>query len=370
MSTPKRPQRPVRPRRPEARAAVNVDESRKSGTTQADQPKRGERKKPQRVFGNRRNTKPLPPGGASPAKPQETETSPEPTKRAPDTKRTKQGKAAKPAKAPTKAKVARSRTSATSVATERTASPGKSPVVHAGKRFASRVRKKPWQKNRRLLPLILGSFVLLLSLAVLALAFLPQLKVSDVRVAGATYVDVSALEQVASAREGQPLAFTDLNALEEDLSAVQGVKAAKATRHWPNTVRVVITERTAIAQLESGGSTSLVDGSGAKLPANAANPASLPRLVVAPAAPNAEATESALLDITRVLPPNLRAALTKATANSPSSVTLEVATQAGPRTVVWGGPEDSELKARVLEALLNQPGAVIDVSSPEAPTIR
>lgn len=248
--------------------------------------------------------------------------------------------------------------------------PSEGPIVDAKERFTSRVRRKPWQQGRHWLSLTVGTIAALVVLALLALAFLPQLKVSEVRVAGATYVDASALEQIGSAREGQALAFADLDSLEKDLTAVPGVKEAKASRHWPSTIRVVVTERTAIANLDSGGHSVLVDGSGTALPSTAANPAHLPHLVVDPASANTKATEAALLEIVRVLPPNLRAALTKATASAPSNVTLEVSTQAGPRTVVWGGPEDSELKAKVLEALLSQPGAVIDVSSPEAPTIR
>lgn len=248
--------------------------------------------------------------------------------------------------------------------------PSEGPIVDARERFTSRVRRKPWQQGRHWLTLTVGTIAALVVLALLALAFLPQLKVSEVRVAGATYVDASALEQIGSAREGQALAFADLDSLEKDLAAVPGVKEAKASRHWPSTIRVVVTERTAIANLDSGGRSVLVDGSGTALPSTAANPADLPHLIVDPASANTKATEAALLEIVRVLPPNLRAALTKATASAPSNVTLEVSTEAGPRTVVWGGPEDSELKAKVLEALLSQPGAVIDVSSPEAPTIR
>lgn len=248
--------------------------------------------------------------------------------------------------------------------------PSEGPIVDARERFTSRVRRKPWQQGRHWLTITVGTIAALVVLALLALAFLPQLKVSEVRVAGATYVDASALEQIGSAREGQALAFADLDSLEKDLAAVPGVKGAKASRHWPSTIRVVVTERTAIANLDSGGHSVLVDGSGTALPSSAANPADLPHLVVDPASANTKATEAALLEIVSVLPPNLRAALTKATASAPSNVTLEVSTKAGPRTVVWGGPEDSELKAKVLEALLSQPGAVIDVSSPEAPTIR
>ncbi|MCT1867285.1 FtsQ-type POTRA domain-containing protein [Dermabacter sp. p3-SID358] len=320
MSTSKRPQRPARPRGASARSAHNVPDNAKA---QGEAARRARRSASEAL-------------GSIDA----------PRKSRPSTMRAKPAKPEKPAQS------------------------GKGSIVHAGERFANRVKKKPWQRGRRWLPTTIGTLIALVVLAALAFAFLPQLKVSEVRVMGATYVDESSLERIASAREGQSLAFSDLGALESELAAVPGVKAAKATRHWPNTIRVVVTERTAIAQLESGGSTSLVDAAGAKLPANAADASILPHLVVDPSASNVKATEAALVEITRELPPNLRAALTKATAAAPSGITLEVATEAGPRTVVWGGAEDSELKAQVLAALLSQPGAVIDVSSPEAPTIR
>lgn len=370
MSAPKRPQRPVRPKRPGATPAHVSEATRAENTNRAIGEKRDQQLRPQRTLGNRRKVKAPSKGSAEPAKAAETA---KPEARQPHAGSDKAPGSAKPASTAPSATSPRATTSAKPAKPGKargSVSPNKGPVVHAGERFARRVRKKPWQKGRRWLPITVGFFFALVALAVLALAFLPQLKVSHVRLAGVSYVDVTELEQVASASKGQALAFADLGALEDDLSAVPGVKSAKATRQWPSTIRVVVTERTAIAQLESRGGTAIVDGTGQALPAAAANPTSLPHLVVEPTAANVEATESTLLEITRVLPPNLRAALTKATASSPSSVTLEVATDAGPRTVVWGGAEDSELKAKVLEALLSQPGAVIDVSSPEAPTIR
>ena len=39
-------------------------------------------------------------------------------------------------------------------------------------------------------------------------------------------------------------------------------------------------------------------------------------------------------------------------------------------SVVWGDTRDAELKGDVVQALIPQPGSVIDVSSPVAPVTR
>jgi cell division protein FtsQ len=59
------------------------------------------------------------------------------------------------------------------------------------------------------------------------------------------------------------------------------------------------------------------------------------------------------------------------TASSTSDVTLVLALEdGGTKTVVWGDAHDAELKADVVQALLGQPGTIIDVSSPVAPVTR
>jgi cell division protein FtsQ len=49
-------------------------------------------------------------------------------------------------------------------------------------------------------------------------------------------------------------------------------------------------------------------------------------------------------------------------ANSPTAIRLELT---GGRVVVWGGADQSDVKARVATALLARPGKTIDVSAPE-----
>lgn len=67
------------------------------------------------------------------------------------------------------------------------------------------------------------------------------------------------------------------------------------------------------------------------------------------------------------LQPDLRGTLARVTAPTPDSVTLMLGDG---RTVIWGGADDSATKAKVLAALLTQPGTVYDVSSPDAAVVR
>ncbi len=70
------------------------------------------------------------------------------------------------------------------------------------------------------------------------------------------------------------------------------------------------------------------------------------------------------------MPDALRGGISEMTASSRSDVTFTLELEdADPKTVVWGDAEDSELKGEVVAALLDQPGTVIDVSSPVAPPV-
>jgi cell division protein FtsQ len=67
------------------------------------------------------------------------------------------------------------------------------------------------------------------------------------------------------------------------------------------------------------------------------------------------------------LPPDLRGQVQQVGATSPDDVRM---TLRGGGEVVWGSAADSELKARVLQALRSQPADVYDVSSPLTPVTR
>ncbi len=67
------------------------------------------------------------------------------------------------------------------------------------------------------------------------------------------------------------------------------------------------------------------------------------------------------------LPPELGSQVTGTTAGTPDSVVLTLASGA---QVVWGSPDDSERKVRVLQVLLATPAEVYDVSAPGTPVTR
>jgi cell division protein FtsQ len=78
-----------------------------------------------------------------------------------------------------------------------------------------------------------------------------------------------------------------------------------------------------------------------------------------------------MTDVMAGMPEPLRGAVQEVTASSQSDVTVVLALEDGAtKTVVWGDAHDAELKAEVVQALLGQPGTVIDVSSPVAPVTR
>src|SRR5699024_3671644 len=80
---------------------------------------------------------------------------------------------------------------------------------------------------------------------------------------------------------------------------------------------------------------------------------------------------AAMSEVLVEIPDPLRGAVQEVSASSASDVTLELALEGGgTKTVVWGDARDAELKAEVVQALLGQPGSVIDVSSPVAPVTR
>lgn len=243
-------------------------------------------------------------------------------------------------------------------------------VIDARERFRAAVTPPPWHRSRK--PLLIGvAVVVALAAAVVAvLAFVPALKVADVRVQGAGYVDRTQIAAVVAPSRGKPLAFVDTSGLEDSAKSVPGISTAKVSRSWPDTLVVHVTERVPAGRLVRQGTTSTVDATGAKLPVSAGKGQALPQLVVPPTAKDADSVEAALFEVLGALPADVRSRVTTVTATAPSSVTLTMNVDGVAKTVVWGGPEDSALKAQVLDALATQPGSVIDLTTPHAPTVR
>lgn len=249
---------------------------------------------------------------------------------------------------------------------------GGSRVVHAADRFRGLVSPRPWRRRRR--ALIAGAVVTVLLLlgALSAAIWLPALRLQEVSVTGLGYVPEQEVREVIDPHLGSSVLLLPTDTISEELTAIPGVAQAQVERRWPRGVEVSVTEAQPVAQLtRADGTTAVVDAVGTELPAAAAEGAELVPLTVAATAQDPDGTAEALSEVLAEIPEPLRSGVQDMTASSPSDVTLTLSLEeAGTKTVVWGDARDSELKATVVQALLPEPGTVIDVSSPVAPVTR
>ncbi len=248
--------------------------------------------------------------------------------------------------------------------------PGSSRVIDARDRFLSAVKPPPWQRSRKPIVITLAAIIALAAITLAVLAYVPTFAVSRLSASGTSYVAQEDVVAAASQAKGEPLAFVDAGKIEQDIASVPGVESARVTRHWPDALSVDVTERVAAGRLTRDGKTTVVDASGVALPSEAAGKKRLPVVNVPAHARNKDGVQASLLEVLGALPADLRTRVTEVTGTVPTSVTLKMDVNGHAKTVVWGGPEDSALKAQVLEALAGQPGTVIDLTSPHAPTVR
>lgn len=258
-----------------------------------------------------------------------------------------------------------------------TALPGASAVVSAG--LAARLaQREAYERRRRLkrIGAVAAVFAALGALGwVLFLSPLFALDPEQIEVRGASeYVDVAQVSGIAAQVAGTPLPRLSTGDLAARVEALPPVGSATVMRAWPHGLVVDLTSRTPVATAADPGGVALVDGSGVVLAVVETPPDGLPELTVplAPAesttteARDARETVAAVLEVLEVLPEGLRAQVASAGGSSPATVTLTLRTGA---TVHWGSARDAELKAAVLEVLVEQqPARVYDVSVPDRPT--
>lgn len=197
------------------------------------------------------------------------------------------------------------------------------------------------------------------------LLFSTALSVKNVEVSGNELLAAEQVRRVAAVPEGEQLALVDLSAARSRLSALAEVRSVDVTRSWPDTVQIDVEERTAVAVVELGGRLRGLDAEGVVFREYRSVPRGMPRV-----RPTTSTGTDALREAAAVvsaLPEQLAARVAHVEVQTIDQITLVLRDD---REVLWGSAEDSELKARVLEALLRQQARVYDVSVPGSPTIR
>jgi cell division protein FtsQ len=188
------------------------------------------------------------------------------------------------------------------------------------------------------------------------------LAVADVSVEGERSLSARRIIREAAVPVGEPLARVDLDAVADRVEQLPPVRQVEVQRAWPDTVVLLVEERTPVAVLVSGGEHHLVDRDGVRLRAVPGPRKALPTIEAADQQAAAEAAE-----VVAGLPDDIERRVASLEASTMDSIRMRL--KSG-REVEWGSAEESETKAEVLAALLQQEGSVVDVRVPSAPTVR
>lgn len=219
------------------------------------------------------------------------------------------------------------------------------------------------QRRRLAVGLVIS---VLVAAGVWVVAYSPVLATRTVDVRGTSLLTPDQVTRAAAVPSGVPLLRQDTTAIASRVRTLAPVRDVTVVRSWPDTIRLEITERTPVVVFPVNGSYLLVDAEGQAY----AQVATAPEDVLQAAGRAGDPAVTAAVGRTvATLPASIRGQVRTVTADSPAAVTLGL--DKG-RTVVWGGPEDAQLKGQVLDALLTKVGGakVYDVSAPAFPTTR
>jgi cell division protein FtsQ len=192
--------------------------------------------------------------------------------------------------------------------------------------------------------------------------------VKSVDVVGAKSIPADQVRAVAAVPDLTPMPRVSTDEVRDRVAEMPGVATVEVSRSWPSTIRITITERTAIAYFDSGPGGDgyhLVDGGGVVFKTVKEKPAGLPELKLPEVSVDDPVTQ-AVTTVLGIIPPQLLKQVTTATAKTPGSVEF---TLTNGKTVRWGNAGDTDRKAKVLAALLSRDGKTYDVSAPELPTV-
>jgi cell division protein FtsQ len=238
-------------------------------------------------------------------------------------------------------------------------------------RYLDRLRRR---RRWRRLSVTVTVFLALLTLTGYSLLW--HTKVFDVRSTTVSGVKALTKQQVLAAT-GMcgVMAAVDTGAAKARLMALPRVKQAWVMRSLPHTVAIVIVERTPAAALPNpDGSYQIVDADGVAFDTAASAPARLPVIHLEqfadPRPQDRASTVAGALAALRALPDSLRPRVRAVSATGPFAITLTLAPSTAKQisvTVAWGGPDQPDLKARILAALIGRDAGHYDLSAPAAP---
>lgn len=231
------------------------------------------------------------------------------------------------------------------------------------RRFTKRSRR------RRIAWAVAVGSILALVAVVAAAAYSPLMALREVRVQGSQRIPAAEVQAAFDGVLGTPLPLIESSEVHAALSEFPLIETYATETIPPGTLVVRIVERTPVGVIDTESGLELVDAAGVVIERPDERPEGQPLIEVEGGV--ADEGFRAVAGVVRSLPPEVRAQLTLATAETVDDVRLELA---GGATVVWGSAEESSFKATVLAALMQgappDEVAVYDVSAPSSPVTR
>lgn len=202
----------------------------------------------------------------------------------------------------------------------------------------------------------------------------PILDVDRVQVVGARHTSDDAVQRATGINRHAPMTDVDLDRARHGVLALPWVSGVSITRSWPSSVRVAITERTAVAVVTAGEQGfALVDGDGRVLELSPAPPvgyvllANIP--VPGPPGSTIDASASDALTVARMMPASLRPKVSTVVAEV-DGVALRLVAGG---VVRLGPPTDLAVKLRDADTMLTEVDltdlCAVDVRVPGAPSL-
>ncbi|WP_104111548.1 cell division protein FtsQ/DivIB [Arthrobacter sp. N199823] len=237
-----------------------------------------------------------------------------------------------------------------------------------------------YKRRRRTILISVAAIVAVLILVMGIALYSPALSVQTIEFEGNKLVSEDTLQEALAPVMSRPLPQVTGADVSSLLRPVVQVKSSRIEARPPSTLVVHVVERVPVALLKNGSAYSLVDQDGVELgttkePAKAGLP-----LIDGGKAAIGKDTFQAMTGVLATLPKSILSQLANASAKSRDTVELKLTDG---RSVIWGNASDMELKAQVLEALLNAPlptvpagkpapvpAKVFDVSAPRHPVTR
>lgn len=189
--------------------------------------------------------------------------------------------------------------------------------------------------------------------------FSSVLGVRSVLVSGTRQLSPAQIEAAAAVRPGSPLSRLDTAAIRARVAKLPEVRTVTVHTSYPSTVLIQVTERVAVGYRATPTGAGLVDADNVQFRIESRPPAGLPQL--ATARPGQAEQAAAMATVAGALPPELARKVSLISAASTETVTLRLFDG---RLVFWGGTDRGADKARLMTALLRQPGHYYDISDP------